>query len=768
MASVKTLHVAENGGDPAEDCGILVGDADEAVLMDDVGREIWLDHDQDNHHHDDDDGHGNYGHDKDDDDDLIVHHDTSSMFYGDLPTLPDFPCMSSSSSSSSSTSPAHVNAIVSSASSSSAAASSSSTSSAASWSILRSDGEDPTTNHHNHNQFYGSENFDVVDSSSAAAALRSTASMEIPLENSSDQGGFGCGGVGVGVGEGIDMMETFGYMDLLDSNEFFDTSAIFSQDDDALNPNLMEQTLERSQDQVVVPMLENINNGGDDHEHDRNMQMVNSSLESQDDDLASVFLEWLKNNKETVSAEDLRKVKIKKATIESAAKRLGGGKEAMKQLLKLILEWVQTNHLQRRRTTSNNDVSYQQSYHQQDPFQNPNPNNNNLISPSDQTCFSPSTWIPPTQPPPTQPGFVPDPGFGYMPAPNYPPPPEYLPLFESPPTWLQSQSGPMPHQQFAMPNSQYSPFQDGGGGGGGGFAGYNMNPYQYPYLPSGQMRDQRLLRLCSSATKEARKKRMARQRRFLSHHHRHNNNNNNNQLNQAQIGEACAVVAPPQLNNLATSAATGGTWMYWPNVPAVPPPAPSQLPAMETQLPPSDGSGSGSAMPRQQVVVPDRRQGWKPEKNLRFLLQKVLKQSDVGNLGRIVLPKKEAETHLPELEARDGISLAMEDIGTSRVWNMRYRFWPNNKSRMYLLENTGDFVKTNGLQEGDFIVIYSDVKCGKYLIRGVKVRQPAGQKLEAPPSSATATKRQSKSQRNINNNSPSTNMVASPTSQTVK
>jgi hypothetical protein len=25
------------------------------------------------------------------------------------------------------------------------------------------------------------------------------------------------------------------------------------------------------------------------------------------------------------------------------------------------------------------------------------------------------------------------------------------------------------------------------------------------------------------------------------------------------------------------------------------------------------------------------------------------------------------------LEARDGISITMEDIGTSRVWNMRYR-----------------------------------------------------------------------------------------------
>lgn len=38
------------------------------------------------------------------------------------------------------------------------------------------------------------------------------------------------------------------------------------------------------------------------------------------------------------------------------------------------------------------------------------------------------------------------------------------------------------------------------------------------------------------------------------------------------------------------------------------------------------------------------------------------------------IEQKEAETHLPELEARDGISITMEDIGTSRVWNMRYRY----------------------------------------------------------------------------------------------
>ncbi|PHT88947.1 hypothetical protein T459_11053 [Capsicum annuum] len=75
----------------------------------------------------------------------------------------------------------------------------------------------------------------------------------------------------------------------------------------------------------------------------------------------------------------------------------------------------------------------------------------------------------------------------------------------------------------------------------------------------------------------------------------------------------------------------------------------------------------------------------------------------------------EAKNHLPQLESRDEISIAVEDIGPSHVWNMKYRYWPNNKSRMYLLENTGDFVLDNGLQEGNFIVIYADIKCGKYI-----------------------------------------------------
>ncbi|KAL5656117.1 hypothetical protein ACJX0J_035436, partial [Zea mays] len=93
---------------------------------------------------------------------------------------------------------------------------------------------------------------------------------------------------------------------------------------------------------------------------------------------------------------------------------------------------------------------------------------------------------------------------------------------------------------------------------------------------------------------------------------------------------------------------------------------------------------------------------------LRVLLQKELRNSDVSQLGRIVLPKKEAESYLPILMAKDGKSLCMHDLLNSQLWTFKYRYWFNNKSRMYVLENTGDYVKAHDLQQGDFIVIYKD------------------------------------------------------------
>ncbi|KAA8519769.1 hypothetical protein F0562_014025 [Nyssa sinensis] len=77
-----------------------------------------------------------------------------------------------------------------------------------------------------------------------------------------------------------------------------------------------------------------------------------------------------------------------------------------------------------------------------------------------------------------------------------------------------------------------------------------------------------------------------------------------------------------------------------------------------------------------------------PEKRLRMLLTKELKKSDVGNLGRIVLPKREAEENLPSLFSKEGILIVIRDVYSSQEWSMRYRFWSNNNSRMYVLENT--------------------------------------------------------------------------------
>ncbi|PKA54659.1 Regulatory protein viviparous-1 [Apostasia shenzhenica] len=71
------------------------------------------------------------------------------------------------------------------------------------------------------------------------------------------------------------------------------------------------------------------------------------SRENPSEDLAMVFLNWLKKNRDLISPEDLRSIKLKRSTIECAASRFGAGKEGRLQLLKLILVWIQNHHLQK-------------------------------------------------------------------------------------------------------------------------------------------------------------------------------------------------------------------------------------------------------------------------------------------------------------------------------------------------------------------------------------------------------------------------------------
>ncbi|CAI5480593.1 unnamed protein product [Closterium sp. Yama58-4] len=89
-------------------------------------------------------------------------------------------------------------------------------------------------------------------------------------------------------------------------------------------------------------------------------------------------------------------------------------------------------------------------------------------------------------------------------------------------------------------------------------------------------------------------------------------------------------------------------------------------------------------------------------KSIGVLFEKLLTASDTSHLGRVVLPKVPAERFLPHVECKEGILIIVEDsIGGQ--WCFRYRFWPNNRSRMYVLEHAGDYIRKYGLTAGDTI-----------------------------------------------------------------
>ncbi|CAL5325558.1 unnamed protein product [Camellia sinensis] len=105
---------------------------------------------------------------------------------------------------------------------------------------------------------------------------------------------------------------------------------------------------------------------------------------------------------------------------------------------------------------------------------------------------------------------------------------------------------------------------------------------------------------------------------------------------------------------------------------------------------------------------------------LRFLFQKELQTSDVGSLRRMIVPKKAAEDYLPTLTEKEGFFVRMDDMDGLHVWSFKFRYWPNNTSRMYVLENTGEFVNTHALKQGDYMMMYQDQQNQNFVIRGRK------------------------------------------------
>lgn len=471
------------------------------------------------------------------DEDGFLDVNEASIFYGDFPPLPDFPCMSSSSSSSS-TQP--QSKPIGGASTSSSATSSSP---ATSWALMRSDAEEEAARV-GFQQLQSQQEVKME----GTAALSSTASMEIQAPSEHDGGALGCDV------DCIDVMENFGYMDLIDCNELWDPSSVFQSE----NP---QDFLDEQAAAVAPPLVEGSQQGNDMICEDDNDGF---SFLQGNSELAMIFFEWLKQNKDYISAEDMRSIKLKRSTIESASKRLGSSKEGKKQLLKLILEWVEQYQLQKKlppregsgAAAAQPSFSFEETVQIPDPNQNPN----FMYNPDPNATFPTTQWMQPPPPevtpmvaaPPPQPFAPAMPGYNndpYIPMNHgvvngipYQHSGEY-PVMEHAPSWALS--------PFPVPPSQFSPFPDNGGNIINRQQNVYGNPYQM-YDPNGE----RMMRLGSSATKEARKKRMARQRRLYSHHHRHCSNSNQSQNQPSD---------PHLVGDGADDGDQGGDWMFWSN-----------------------------------------------------------------------------------------------------------------------------------------------------------------------------------------------------------
>ncbi|KAG0562501.1 hypothetical protein M758_9G105400 [Ceratodon purpureus] len=68
---------------------------------------------------------------------------------------------------------------------------------------------------------------------------------------------------------------------------------------------------------------------------------------------------------------------------------------------------------------------------------------------------------------------------------------------------------------------------------------------------------------------------------------------------------------------------------------------------------------------------------------------------------------------------QEGCLLEMYDYDGSKQWHFRLRSWINGKSRMYVLENTGEFIKYHGLEEHHLFILYTDCS-NKMVVRGHK------------------------------------------------
>ncbi|KAF7816239.1 B3 domain-containing transcription repressor VAL1 isoform X1 [Senna tora] len=137
--------------------------------------------------------------------------------------------------------------------------------------------------------------------------------------------------------------------------------------------------------------------------------------------------------------------------------------------------------------------------------------------------------------------------------------------------------------------------------------------------------------------------------------------------------------------------------------------------------PPADGRGKNQLLPRYWPRITDQeleQLSGNLKSNVVPLFEKVLSASDAGRIGRLVLPKACAEAYFPPISQSEGLPLRMQDV-KGNEWTFQFRFWPNNNSRMYVLEGVTPCIQAMQLCAGD-TVTFSRIDPGGKLVMGFR------------------------------------------------
>ncbi|BBN16131.1 RAV-like factor [Marchantia polymorpha subsp. ruderalis] len=142
--------------------------------------------------------------------------------------------------------------------------------------------------------------------------------------------------------------------------------------------------------------------------------------------------------------------------------------------------------------------------------------------------------------------------------------------------------------------------------------------------------------------------------------------------------------------------------------------------------PPGQGRGRNQLLPRYWPRITDQelQQITSGDSNATItpLFEKMLSASDAGRIGRLVLPKACAEAYFPAISQPEGLPMKIQDI-TGKEWLFQFRFWPNNNSRMYVLEGVTPCIQSMQLLAGD-TVTFSRLDPEGKLVMGYR-RAPA-------------------------------------------